>query len=40
MTPVQIFMSLGGITLCLFSAWFFWLTPEGQTRVNAGAGGV
>jgi plastocyanin domain-containing protein len=40
MTPVQIFITLGGIALCLFIAWFFWLAPKGQTRVNAGAGGV
>jgi plastocyanin domain-containing protein len=40
MTPVQIFITFGGIALCLFIAWFFWLAPKGQTRVNAGAGGV
>ena len=40
MTPVQIFITLGGIALSLFIAWFFWLAPKGQTRVNAGAGGV
>jgi len=40
MTPIQIFITLGGIALSLFIAWFFWLAPKGQTRVNAGAGGV
>ena len=40
MTPVQIFITLGGIALSLFIAWFFWLAPKGQTRVKAGAGGV
>ena len=40
MTPVQIFITLGGIALSLFIVWFFWLAPKGQTRVNAGAGGV
>ena len=40
MTPVQIFITLGGIALSLFIAWFFWLAPKGQTRVNSGAGGV
>ena len=40
MTPVQIVITLGGIALSLFIAWFFWLAPKGQTRVNAGAGGV
>lgn len=40
MTPDQIFVTLGGIALSLFIAWFFWMAPKGQTRVNAGAGGV
>jgi len=40
MTPVQIFVTFGGIALSIFIAWFFWLAPKGQTRVNAGAGGV
>ena len=40
MTPVQIFITLGGIALSIFIAWFFWLAPKGQTRVNAGTGGV
>ena len=40
MTPVQIFITLGGIALSIFIAWFFWLAPKGQTRVTAGAGGV
>ncbi|HAD05824.1 MAG TPA: copper-transporting ATPase [Anaerolineaceae bacterium] len=40
MTPVQIFITLGGIALSLFIAWFFWLAPKGQTIVKAGAGGV
>jgi plastocyanin domain-containing protein len=40
MTPVQIFITLGGIALSLFIAWFFWLAPKGETRVNSGAGGV
>ena len=40
MTPIQIFITLGGIALSLFIAWFFWLAPKGQTRVNAGASGV
>ena len=40
MTPVQIFVTFGGIALSIFIAWFFWLAPKGQTRVNAGTGGV
>lgn len=39
MTPVQIFITLGGIAHSLFIVWFFRLAPKGQTRVNAGAGG-
>ncbi|PKN88100.1 MAG: copper-transporting ATPase [Chloroflexi bacterium HGW-Chloroflexi-8] len=40
MTLIQIFITLGGIALSLFIAWFFWLAPKGQTRINSGAGGV
>ena len=40
MAPVQIIVTLGGIALSVFIAWFFWLAPKGQTRVSAGAGGV
>jgi plastocyanin domain-containing protein len=40
MTPVQIAVTLGGISLSLFIAWFFWLAPKGQTRLSAGSSGV
>jgi plastocyanin domain-containing protein len=40
MTPIQITVTLAGIVLSLFIAWFFWLAPKGQTRVTAGTGGV
>jgi len=40
MTPIQITVTLAGIVLSLFIAWFFWLAPKGQTRVTAGMGGV
>ena len=40
MTPIQIIVTIAGIALSLFIAWFFWLAPKGQTRVTAGMGGV
>jgi plastocyanin domain-containing protein len=40
MTPIQIAVTFGGITLSLLIAWFFWLAPKGQTRISAGSGGV
>jgi plastocyanin domain-containing protein len=40
MTPIQIVITLIGLSLCIFIAWFFWFAPKGQTKVSAGAGGV
>ena len=40
MSTAQIIVTIGGIALSLFIAWFFWFAPKGQTRVAAGAGGV
>ncbi len=40
MTPLQILVTLGGLALCIFIAWFFWLAPKGQTRAADGAGGA
>ncbi len=40
MSTAQIMVTIGGIALSLFIAWFFWFAPKGQTRVAAGAGGV
>jgi plastocyanin domain-containing protein len=33
MSTGQIFVTLSGIVLCLFIAWFFWFAPKRQTRV-------
>jgi plastocyanin domain-containing protein len=40
MTPIQIFVTLGGLVLSLLIGWFFWFAPKGQTRVAVGASGV
>ena len=40
MTPIQIFITLGGVALSGIIAWFFWLAPKGQTKVSAGTGGI
>ncbi len=40
MTTEQIFVTLGGIALSAFIAWFFWLAPKGQTRATANASGA
>ena len=40
MDTAQIFVTIGGLALSLFIAWFFWFAPKGQTRAAAGAGGV
>jgi len=40
MNTVQIAITVGGIALSVFIAWFFWLAPKGQTRVSAGANGT
>lgn len=40
MTGAQIIVTLGGIALSIFIAWFFWFAPKGKTRAAAGAGGV
>jgi plastocyanin domain-containing protein len=40
MTPVQITVTIIGLALSIFIAWFFWFAPKGQTRAAAGAGGV
>jgi plastocyanin domain-containing protein len=40
MTPAQIIVTLGGIALSIFIAWFFWLAPKGKTRAAAGMGGI
>lgn len=40
MNTAQTIVTIGGLALCLFIAWFFWFAPKGQTRVAAGAGGT
>ncbi len=40
MTTVQYLITLGGVALSVFIAWFFWLAPKGQTRAGAAAGGA
>ena len=40
MNASQIVVTLAGIALSGFIAWFFWFAPKGQTRATAGAGGA
>jgi plastocyanin domain-containing protein len=38
MEPIPIIVTLSGIALSIFIAWFFWFAPKGQTRAAVGAG--
>lgn len=38
MTTAQIIVTLGGIALSIFIAWFFWFAPKGQTRAAVSGG--
>jgi len=40
MITAQILVTIGGIVLCIFIAWFFWLAPKGRTRATVNAGGA
>lgn len=40
MTSAQIVVSIAGVALSLFIAWFFWFSPKGQARAAAGTGGA
>lgn len=40
MNTLQIIVTIGGLSLSLIIAWFFWLAPKGQTRAVAGMGGT
>jgi len=40
MTTAQIVVTLGGLALSFFIAWFFWFAPKGQTRAAMGTGGA
>jgi plastocyanin domain-containing protein len=40
MDTAQIIVTIGGLALSIFIAWFFWFAPKGRTRAAAGIGGV
>ena len=40
MSTAQIMVTLGGLALSAFIAWFFWFASKGQTRAETGSGGV
>ena len=40
MNTAQIIVTIGGLALGLFIAWFFWFAPKRQTRLAMGAGGA
>ena len=40
MNTAQIIVTLGGLALSGFIAWFFWFAPKGQTRAETGSGGI
>jgi plastocyanin domain-containing protein len=40
MSTAQIIVTVFGVVLSVFIAWFFWFAPKGQARAAAGAGGV
>ncbi len=40
MTPAQVFITVTGIALSLFIAWFFWFAPKGKTKAAIGASGA
>jgi plastocyanin domain-containing protein len=40
MTTAQIIVTLGGVALSVFIAWFFWFAPKGQTRAAVATGGA
>lgn len=40
MTVTQIIITVLGVAVSVFIAWFFWFAPKGQTRAAAGAGGL
>jgi plastocyanin domain-containing protein len=40
MTTAQIFVTMGGIALSIFIAWFFWFAPKGRTQAEVGSGGA
>ncbi len=40
MNTAQITVTIVGIALSAFIAWFFWFAPKGRTRAAVGAGGA
>ncbi|HSB65333.1 MAG TPA: cupredoxin domain-containing protein [Anaerolineales bacterium] len=40
MNSAQIIVTIVGVVLSLFIAWFFWLAPKGETRATTVAGGA
>lgn len=40
MTAAQITVTILGVALSIFVAWFFWFAPKGKTLAATGAGGV
>jgi plastocyanin domain-containing protein len=40
MTPAQITITLAGLALSVFIAWFFWFAPKGKTQAAVGASGA
>lgn len=38
MNTTQIIVTIGGLTLSFFIAWFFWLAPKAQTKAVEAAG--
>ena len=40
MTTAQYIVTFSGFALSIFTAWFFWFAPKGQTRAAAGIGGM
>ncbi len=40
MTTTQIIVTLGGIALSIFIAWFFWFAPKAKTQAAVSASGA
>ena len=40
MATAQIFVTILGVALSIFIAWFFWFAPKSQTHLATGAGGL
>ncbi len=40
MTPAQVFVTVLGMALSVFIAWFFWFAPKAKTQVAIGASGA